>query len=456
VKRTPLSPLDRALRAYAAQDLRSAQAELEAVLRLEPKHAIAASLRLTISFYDESITAGDRLAKHREWGAQFRPRSSGSFPPFDSAGPIRVGYVSRTVLQPPRSSFLLPILESHDPAQVTSFCYSSTAGETHGAGVFRDVSALEAAGITELVRKDHIQVLVNLDGHFDAVTMPVFALRAAPVQISFPNYPGSTGLAAVDYRITDGVADPPGETEHLYSERLHRLPCFLPFAPPKNSPHPEDPPFARHGFTTFGVFGNPIKIGSQCLTAWANILNQAPTARLVFHHPFLSGMGPKGRNCIDSGIRERLQGPLHAAGISPERIAFIGGLAPWDHLDFHNEVDVVLDTLPYSGHTTTVEALWMGVPTLTVKGESFAGRMSTALLTHVGLEQFIASDWRDLTQTAIRLGHHPEVMAVRGEVLRRCLDQSPILNVHEYVCSLEAAYRQFLVGQANLLPRTNG
>jgi predicted O-linked N-acetylglucosamine transferase (SPINDLY family) len=428
---------------HSLWDIRASRNAFLRALELDPMHTEARGVVLYFSHFEDEWPPAERHRMHCDWWRLHNAPVRTRFPNVpDPDRRLRVGYVANAFLRRPEALFLPPILECHNEAQFEVLCYTSTAGERLSRHTWRDVSELTAAGLAHLVEQDAIDILVDIIGPLDPRASEAFAGRAAPVQVSFPNYAGSTGLSTMDYRITDAVADPEGLSGHLYTEKLCRLPVLLPFAPPEHHPPVQAPPFERNGFVTFGSFNNPIKLTPELLAFWAGILAAAPTARLVIHHA-LGGLFEFRAGVVNRDLEARLRAPFLEAGIAPDRLAFVGGLSHWDHLDFHNEIDVMLDPFPCNGFTTTVESMWMGVPVIAWNGDSYVSRISAAFLRPCGLGDFVCADLAAYRDLAIRLAGDPgPLVALRSE-LRDWVRGSALMDRFGYTRGLEQAYREF-------------
>ena len=231
------------------------------------------------------------------------------------------------------------------------------------------------------IRNDGIDILVDLAGHTAGNRLPVFARKPAPVQVTWLGYPNTTGLAAIDCRLVDAVTDPEGEADAFASETLVRLPeGFLCYGARDDAPAPATAPCVATGFVTFGSFNNPAKLSGATLDVWAQLLARLPTARLLL----------KGKPFAEAATRAIYLDRLVARGVAADRIELVGWLPEREHLALHDRVDIALDPFPYNGTTTTCEALWMGVPAVTLRGDRHAGRVGASLLTRIGLSDLIA------------------------------------------------------------------
>ena len=358
--------------------------------------------------------------------------------------PLRIGYVSADFRTHPVATFIRPLLAAHDPAAVDVTCYASVVRpdattERLRASVprWRDIAPLADAAAADLIRRDDIDVLVDLGGHTAGNRLGVFARRPAPVQASYLGYPATTGMAAMDYRLTDAVADPPGATEPFHTERLARLAGGAwAYAPPAAGPAVSPPPSIASGFVTFGSFNNLPKLTPAVLATWAAILAAVPGSRLVLKAIGLAGA--TGRAYVGR----------HLTGVDPARV----DLLPWtqdaaSHLHLYGRVDVALDPFPYNGTTTTCESVWTGVPVVTLAGRSHAGRVGASLLTHAGLGELVA----DTADGYVRLAVDLAADAGRRVDLRRSLRPrllaSPVGDVARLARAVERAYLLMVDGR---------
>ena len=304
-----------------------------------------------------------------------------------------------------------------------------------GADHWRDVKGRTPSDIARMIRRDGIDILVDITGHFARSPLPVFALRPAPLQIGTPAYPATSGLGAVDYKLVDAMTDPPGLTEHLYTEKLLRLPrtafCYAP--PPEVSPV-ATPPFERNGFFTFGSFNNRPKLNPPLLSWWARILRAVPDARLLFHHTF------NGTCNVSGDYRDPIVRAFRAEGVSSRRLEFIGGLRFEEHLRLLPAADLALDSFPYNGCTTTCECLWMGVPVLTLSGRAHVSRTGLSILGSLGLTEWIAESPRDYVRRAVAVARRPERLGELRSTLRDRMRCSELTNGRNFVLSLEKAF----------------
>jgi predicted O-linked N-acetylglucosamine transferase (SPINDLY family) len=280
------------------------------------------------------------------------------------------------------------------------------------------VAGLPAAALEPVLLGDQLDILIDLAGHTERNRLPLLGRRLAPVQATYLGYPNTTGLRTMDYRLVDAVTDPVGEADDRCTERLLRFaPTAWCYAPPADAPLPSPGPAARGEGVAFGCFNNFSKVTDEMLAVWARILAGVPGSRLVL----------KGFGLGEGALRAAALARAAAAGIDPLRIELLGRtVGQAEHLAAYARVDIALDTFPYHGTTTTCEALWMGVPVVTLAGDRHSSRVGISLLESVGHGEWVASDWTtyvskaaDLAGDAVRLGALRE--ALREEVRRSAL-----------------------------------
>jgi len=298
---------------------------------------------------------------------------------------------------------------------------------------WRKTVGLTAEALAEMIRADRIDILVDLSGHSGMNRLDACALRPAPVQVSWIGYPHSTGMRQIDYYLSDNLCDPPGMTDHLYCEKVYRLPrIFCVYALPMEFP-PVDPiPAKQSSDVTFGSFNNFAKTNEALFSLWATILKTVPGARLALKSSALADGSSTHQRVLDSFSR---------LGVSPERISVqVVKKSQYDHLEQYAGIDIALDTYPYHGTTTTCEALWMGVPVVTLAGKCHAARVGVSLLTSVGLVDLIAGSPEEYVATAVRLAHDLPRRSLLRENLRLMMAGSPLMDAAGITRDVETAY----------------
>ncbi|WP_109117104.1 tetratricopeptide repeat protein [Azospirillum sp. TSO22-1] len=408
-------------------------------LTLDPDREDTRSNLLLSLNYSAAVTPEELAEEHREYGRR-HGRAAGPAPvPADATGRrLRVGYVSADFRSHSVARFLEPLLLNHDRGRVEVFCYANvtrpdglTARLQGLADHWRNIVGRSDAEAADMVRADGIDALIDLSGHTGGQRLGIFAGRAAPVQATWLGYPNSSGLPAMDLRFTDALTDPPGAADALHAERLVRIDGgFLCYQPPAAAPDEGEPPRLDAGHPTFGSFNNLAKMSDAALAAWGEILRRVPDARLVLKH--------LGLRCART--REHVLARLARAGIDTARV----DLQRWrdgeaEHLAVYRDVDVALDSFPYNGTTTTFEALWMGVPVVTLAGDRHAARVGLSILEPLGLGEMVAADAADYVERAVALARAPERLSELRRTLRRRLCHSTLTDGPGFARRFEAA-----------------
>ena len=353
------------------------------------------------------------------------------------AGPLRVGYVSPDFREHTVAKFFEPLLAAHDSEAVTTVCYSDavrpddvTARLKSRAAEWRDTASLSDEQLAGLVHQDRIDVLVDLTGHAPGNRLLVFARRPAPVQVTYLCYPHTTGLRAIDYRMTDAISDPPGMTERYHVEQLVRLEgCAWCYQPDDRLPSPGESPAARNGYVTFGSLNRVAKITPPVAALWAKVLDVGRKSRLQV----LAAGGE-----ANAPVRRMLE----AAGVPPDRLRLVPSGPRAQYLEQCRQADVGLDPFPYNGMTTTCDLLSLGVPTMTLAGTSHRARVGASLMTAVGLERFIATSEQEYVEIAARLAGDVDALADLRRGMPERLAASPLADGPGLARRVEAAYRQ--------------
>ena len=409
-------------------------------LQMKPDDAsLHSSLVFTLQ-YLPGHDAKTIFEEHQRWNRQFGDPLKQSVLPHANdpavARRLRVGYVSPDFRDHPVGRYVLPLLERHDREQLEIFCYSGVARPDWIterlralAGKWRNTIGVSDARLGEMIREDGVDILVDLAMHTADNRLPVFARRPAPVQVTWLGYPGSTGLQSIGYRLTDAHMELPGKGSALSSEEPVPLPdCWCCYVPLDEYPEVNALPVRSTKGVTFGSLNNFSKVNDGVLALWARMLNAIGGSRLMM-------LCPAGRS------RERVHAFLGALGIAADRVELVGFLPRSEYVKLYQRIDLGLDPFPCNGMTTTCDALWMGVPVLTLPGAMPASRAGLSLLSSVGLEELAASSEEDYVRIAVELaGNLPRLADLRA-ALRPRMQASPLMDAPRFARNVEAAYR---------------
>lgn len=392
--------------------------------------------------YLEDMSTAELFEAHKAYGQCFPPAEDVVFSNgCGTSRRLRIGYVSGDLRKHSVAYFIGPVLRQHDKSRVEIFCYycHNTRDELTDefqalADHWRDISKRSTEQALDAIRRDRIDVLVDLSGHTGDSRLEIFAERAAPVQVTWMGYPNTTGLSAMDYRITDAMCDPSGMTEHLHTETLVRLPrVFSVFQPDENAPEPSLPPSRETGQVTFGCFNNYMKLNDQVFAAWGRILARVPDSRLIFK------MGKYDYDYVRRYVYQEFQ----KQGVTADRLVLLTRTADHaEHLATFGQIDIALDPFPYNGTTTTMETLWMGVPVIVLEGEDHRSRVGVSQMVALGLEELIGRDIDDYVDRAVALANDPERMADLRVGMRDRMRASPLMDHAGFTRELEATYQQ--------------
>jgi predicted O-linked N-acetylglucosamine transferase (SPINDLY family) len=297
------------------------------------------------------------------------------------------------------------------------------------ADAWRNIAGLSSEQIAQQVRQDGIDILVDLTMHMQGGHVLVFARKPAPVQICWLAYPGTTGLTAIDYRLTDLHLDPPGLHDAFYSEQSIRLPdAFWCYDPPAEGPAVNALPAVGNGYVTFGSLNSFSKTHAAVLKLWARVLNAVEGSRLLL-------LAPEG------SARQSVLELLTPEGISAERIRFVARQPRHKYLEAYNQIDIGLDTFPANGHTTSLDSFWMGVPVVTLVGKTALGRGGLCQLQNLGLPELIAHTPEQFVEISARLASDfPRLSELRA-TMRQRIEKSPLMDAPRFARNVEAAYR---------------
>jgi predicted O-linked N-acetylglucosamine transferase (SPINDLY family) len=412
---------------------------------LDPQDSMVRSRRIFALHWDPNRGARAIFEEHQQWNQrhalplQSEIQAHHNDPSLHRQ--LRIGYVSPNLRQHSVAFFLESLLSSHDPTSMQVFCYSdglhqdeTTARLRGHAAVWHDVTALNDAQLANLIRQDRIDILVDLAGHTAGNRLLTFARKPAPVQVTYLGYANTTGVTTVDYRLTDDYADPPGSTESLHSEELVRLPrTFLCYRACDNAPPVGPSPAAGTGRITFGSFNALIKVNAPLIALWARILEKVPGSRIIL----------KGHARTTAEAHKNILQMFCAHNIAPDRIDIRPRISSQvEHLRLYDQIDIALDTFPYHGTTTTCEAMWMGVPVITLAGHVHISRVGVSLLSNVGLPDLIARDAEEYVRLAEDLaGNRGRLIELRTSLRQRMI-ASPLMDAARFAREVENAYRR--------------
>jgi protein O-GlcNAc transferase len=408
---------------------------------LAPDLKIAHSNLLFSLLYDADSTPEFVLSEALRWASGPSVITYSAYK--NAADPqrrLRVGYVSPDFRSHSVAYFIEPILAHHDRSQFEVFAYAQvplpdavTQRLQKLPEHWRSIVGLSDQAVVELIRSDGIDILVDLAGHTGNHRLAVFEYKPAPIQITYLGYPSTTGLAQMDYRLTDDWADPASEGDRGYTEELIRLPQgFLCYQPAKDAPEVSALPALQKGYVTLGSFNNLAKITPAVVACWVAILKVVPTAQLLL----------KNHSFRDDQTQKHYLQAFVAQGIEPQRVQFVGYVEPHEHLGFYNQIDLGLDTFPYNGTTTTCEALWMGVPIVVLAGQNHAGRVGVSLLSSLGLRDLVAENPENYVAKVAKLAHDLGQFSEMRTSLRQRMASSTLCNAPQFVGELEGVYRQ--------------
>ncbi|UUX51359.1 hypothetical protein NUH88_06595 [Nisaea acidiphila] len=423
---------------------RRIEAAMRQVRRSEllfPENAALKSTRLMDLSYSAGVTAEQLYRAHRDWAERWAAseRPLGYDVDKRPDRQLRLGFLSPDLRRHPVGYFMKPLLGQLDRAGFELFLYSDcgegddlTSDFRTRADHWRDTAGLGHEPLRQRILDDRIDILFDLAGHSSGNRMEMFAMRAAPLQMTWMGYVGTTGLRTMDYLVTDRFQTRPG-TEDWYGERWLVLPDdYICFEPVPEAPEVAPSPAGRNGFVTFGSFNNPAKLSDRSLDLWGRVLEQIPGSELLLAY----------RGFNDPGLQREIREFLSARKIEPERIRFSVFASHEAFLAGYGEVDIALDTLPYSGGLTTCEALWMGVPVVTLStADHFAGRHSVSHLTNAGFPEWVADSDEAFFKVACGLGSDPGRLADLRATLRQRVADSPLCDRTHYADAVAAALR---------------
>ncbi len=397
------------------------------------------------SLYEADLSNAQILEIHKEFGRRFATDVPDRSKPHrnlrEPERKLRLAYLSPDFRAHSVAYFFEALLEKHDRSRFEVLLYSDTTRKDTvtssmkaAADAWTETGGLTTDVFARRLVEDKVDILVNLGGHTSGNRLPVCALKPAPVQIEYLGYPETSGVPAMQYRLSDNHADPAGDAERWCTEELVHLPhCFHCYRPHGKAPDVAPAPHAQKGHFTFTSFNVLPKVTDEVIATWAKIMSQVPNSRFYL----------KCKQLRDERVQALVLAGFAAAGIAPERIemqAFVPSVA--EHLNKYAAVDLALDPFPYNGTTTTCEALWMGVPVLSIRGDNHRSRVGASLLHAVGIaEDFVAADVDDYVRRAVAFAKDPARLAALRPTLRQRMAASPLCDEVGFTRDLEATYR---------------
>jgi predicted O-linked N-acetylglucosamine transferase (SPINDLY family)/predicted SAM-dependent methyltransferase len=420
--------------------------ELQSAIDLAPDSFAAWSNFLLASNY----TQGSReqaFARHTAFGTMIR-KKCGDKPVHKHVGRqkadrrLRIGFLSSDFRRNSVAYFVKGALGHLNRAQFQLFAYYNYRSEDSVTGelkpkfhFWRSVFGLPDQEVAELIAADHIDILIDLNGLLGAARPFVLGRKPAPIQVHWLGYPNTTGLDCIDYRITDLLADPLTEDGEFYSEALWRLPqSFLCYSPPTGTPSIVPPPCLEQAEITFGSFNSRAKLSEECVSLWVKVLDAVPGSRLVLKSLY---------GTDDDAARDSLVQLFVVKGIDANRIEVLLRRSEVDdHLAAYSEIDIALDTFPYHGTTTTCEALWMGVPVVTLAGDRHASRVGVSILTNIELDAFVAENDDEYIEIAVALAQNRQALSGLRQTMRDRMMSSPLMDRRGMGLALGTALRE--------------
>lgn len=408
---------------------------LQRAVALAPNDAQTYSSYLFALNYIDSLPHAEWFEQHRQYNArlpQVARHPADSSPAHDPQRKLRIGFVSADLREHSVAHFFGPVLEHFNRDQFDIVCYYNhhksdayTERFKQQASAWRDVLTLSDTQLAQQIRDDAIDVLVDLNNHSGGNRLPVFALRPAPVQVSWLGYPATTGMDAMDYILVDRYYAPDDSMAAFCSEKLAWLQSYRALQPPPEMDLPVSPlPMLERGHVTFGSFNSFVKISQDVLLLWAELLSQIDNARLV-----MIVHAAESLDYVRHFFAER--------GIAAERLTLFTKLRYEQFLKLHQQVDIALDTYPFTGMTTSINGLWMGVPMITQVGERMLSRSGLSLLAPLGLEDFVADSREAYLQKALYWSQQPQQLAQIRAGLRQRLQQSVLLDGKAFTNNLQ-------------------
>ncbi len=415
---------------------------LRMAIKRAPKRAEIGSSLLHVLHFLPNLDAEMLFEEHKRWGRNYAPADLAAKCHNNDPDPnrqLRVGYVSPNFYRHSVAFFFESLLDAHDRNDVEVYGYGDikfpdkvTERLKLKFCCYRDIGRMSKKAIVDLIEQDKIDILVDLAGHTKYNKLTVLAHKPAPVQVTYLGYPNTTGMEQIDYRFTDDLADS-AESQKYYTEKLIFLPDgFLCYRPADSAPPVTPLPAMQKGYITFGCFNCNPKINPYVISMWAQILKSNKDSRLIL----------KFDGAADAKVQHLYTRHFARFGVSSYRLDFYGLKSPRQHLALYGQMDIALDTYPYNGTTTTFEALWMGVPVISLTGSCHASRMGLSILNRLGLGFLVASGPAEYVAKALTLAGKTDQLAKIRSSMRARMAASSLCNARQFAESVETAYRR--------------
>ncbi len=419
----------------SAGRLDEAIASFDRARTINPDYTAAHSNRFFAMAYMPEFNSPAILREMKAWDARNPRPMTGHKNDRNPARKLRIGYVSPDFYRHCQSFFTIPLLSHHDHVQFEIYCYADvsspdeiTARIQNHAYVWRSTVGRSDEQIAEQIKADGIDILVDLTMHMAHARPGVFARKPAPIQIAWLAYPGTTGLSAMDYRLSDPHLDPPGEHEGWYAEKTVLLPdTFWCYEPLGEVPEVQALPASQNGYVTFGCLNNFCKVTDQTLDLWAHVIRETKESRLIL-------LSPRGEH------RQRV---ISKIGVARSRVEFVEFLPRQKYLETYHRIDLCLDTFPYNGHTTSLDAFWMGVPVATLCGQTAVSRAGFSQTKNLGLDAaLVAHDPDEFVKNTVRLAGNLAALSELRKGLRQRMEKSPLMDGKKFAANFEKALRE--------------
>jgi len=416
------------------------------VIALEPDSAVAHSNLLLYLNYCPDISSEELFAYHCQWGRNYFIKANNqlmfsNFP--DSGRPIRLAYISPDFRGHSVGYFIEPALVHYDAKHFEIYCYAHVSNPDQTTQIIQNhvnkycqIDKMNDQQVASQIRKDGIDILVDLAGHTANSRIRVMTYQPAPIQVTYLGYPTTSGLKHIDYRLTDAVIDPKGTSDSFYTEQLVYLdPCFFCLSSLGSSiPISSLPSLQKKAFC-FGAFHNTSKVSDKTIQLWSKVLAQIPESKILLQAAAYD----------DPDIVRFFQSCFEGYGIKRHRIQCVGSLPFEQYLNLHHQIDFMLDTQPWTGHTTSCHALWMGIPILTLSGKRHASRIGQRLMHALNLPEWIAMDHQDFVKKAVQFSRNPKKLDIIRKNMRNRIIESGLSNRKQYANSLEKVFRKLWI-----------